>query len=128
MTSSPAKEAGFLDRAKRVVESNPVAAAGLGMGTYFGARIGQQYDAPYAGVAGSLAGMGVGEKVMRKAFETKNPYAVFGATIGSAMLPIYGARAAGRVMGKDPREVAMQRAHKLASWEAGAREAIREKA
>jgi hypothetical protein len=119
MTSD--KTAGFIDRAKRLVNENPMGAASLAMGTYFGARIGQQHGATAAGVAGSLAGVLAGDKIMRKAWETGDPRVQFGAAIGSAFLPLYTAQIAARVMGDSPQEVAQMRAqgHKLAAYDAG---------
>jgi len=84
------------------------------MGVYFGGRIGQQYGAPAAGVAGSVAGMLAGEQLIKGSFKTGNPYAVAVATVVGSMAPIYGAEIAARTFGQPPQD-----AHKLAAWEAG---------
>lgn len=113
------KNAGFLDRAQKAIESNPVAAAGLGMGVYFGGKIGREYNATAAGVAGSVGGMLAGEQLIRKSMQTGDPYKVFGATIIGSMAPVWGAKMTASAFGQPP-----QHAHKLAAYEAGVKEAF----
>lgn len=117
------KMAGIINRAKRAIESNPVAAAGLGMGVYFGGKIGQQYGAPAAGVAGSVGGLLAGEQIIRRSLKTGDPYKVFGATIVGSMAPVWGAQLSARAFGQPP-----QYTHKLAAWEVGVVDAMTKEA